>query len=264
MLILPQIKQILTEIDQKTETVRNELGLCPDGYMIRTRDHGRPIILHVTGRGKERIRKSITGDRETQVKLARRSVLENELRSLGSQRSILEQTITNLERIEETDRKRFAIENFGWLSNEEIDACCFPKSSDTWERGPYEKLNYRPEELRHITSRGLRVRSKSELLIAEALYRYDLPFHYEQVYRAGSISISADFTIRRADGKVFIWEHEGLINKISYIEWQRKKAELYASIGFYPWDNLIVTYDTGDGSIDLRIVESEIRSKLMI
>ena len=264
MLILPQIKQILTEIDQKTETVRNELGLCPDGYMIRTRDHGRPIILHVTGRGKERIRKSITGDRETQVKLARRSVLENELRSLGSQRCILEQTITNLEQIEETDRKRFAIESFGWLSNAEIDACCFPKSSDTWELGPYEKLNYRPEELRHITSRGLRVRSKSEILIAEALYRYDLPFHYEQVYRAGSISISADFTIRRADGKVFIWEHEGLINKRVYVEWQRKKAELYASVGFYPWDNLIVTYDTGDGNIDLRIVESEIRNKLMI
>ncbi|MBR3301946.1 MAG: hypothetical protein IKI73_04720 [Firmicutes bacterium] len=232
--------------------------------MIRTRDHGRPIILHVTGRGKERIRKSITGDRETQVKLARRSVLENELRSLGSQRSILEQTITNLEQIEETDRKRFAIESFGWLSNAEIDACCFPKSSDTWELGPYEKLNYRPEELRHITSRGLRVRSKSELLIAEALYRYDLPFRYEQVYRAGSVSISADLTIRRADGKVFIWEHEGLINKRVYVEWQRKKAELYASVGFYPWDNLIVTYDTGDGNIDLRIVESEIRNKLMI
>ncbi|MCR5010409.1 MAG: hypothetical protein K6A91_05690 [Clostridia bacterium] len=191
-------------------------------------------------------------------------MLIEELRSLDLRHSILEQANRSLTELGSFNRKRFAIENFGWLSNEEIDACCFPKSGGAWERGPYEKLNYRPEELRHTTSRGLRVRSKSELLIAEALYRYDLPFRYEQVYRTGNISISADFTIRRADGKVFIWEHEGLINKRSYIEWQRKKAELYASVGFYLWDNLIVTYDTGDGSIDLRIVESEIRSKLMI
>ena len=117
MLILPKNKQILTELDLKIGTVRNELALCPDGYMIRTRDHGRPVILHVTGRGKERIRKSITSDREMQVKLARRCVLENELQSLESRRSILEQTIMKLEQIEDTDRKRFAIESFGSALN---------------------------------------------------------------------------------------------------------------------------------------------------
>ena len=55
-----------------------------------------------------------------------------------------------------------------------------------------------------------------------------------------------------------------MINKRAYVEWQRKKAELYASVGFYPWDDLIVTYDTDDGNIDLRIVEPEIRNKLMV
>ena len=264
MIILSQIKQLLTEIDQKIKTVRNELTQCPEGHMIKTRDHGRAVILHITGRGKGRIRKNITRVPEMQVKLARRSVLEEELRSLDLSRSILEQAIADLERVEDTDSKRFVVEKYGWLSNEEIDECCFPKRSPAWENGPYEKMNYRPEELRHTTSRGLRVRSKSELLIAETLYRYDLPFRYEQVYRTNGISISADFTIRRSDGKLFVWEHEGLINKRSYIEWQRKKAELYASIGFYPWDNMILTYDTDDGNIDLRIVESEIRNKLVL
>ena len=35
-------------------------------------------------------------------------------------------------------------------------------------------------------------------------------------------------------------------------------------LGFRPWDNMIVTYDTSDGNVDLRIIESEIRNKLLI
>ena len=96
------------------------------------------------------------------------------------------------------------------------------------------------------------------------LYRHGISFRYEQIHETRKYELSADFTIRRADGKIFIWEHEGLITSRTYLEWQRRKAELYASLGFYPWDNLIVTYDTEDGCIDLRIIESEIKNKLIV
>lgn len=259
-----RIEQMLTEIELKRKTVNIELSESPKGRLIQTINNGRPVIVCVTGRGNSRKRRHITRDRQLQVRLARRGILEEELRMLELRLGVLEQARSKLAELKDPDMKRFAIERYGWLSSEEIEACCFPKPGHEWENEPYEKLAYRTGELKHITSRGLRVRSKSELLIAETLYRYDLPFRYEQVYRSGSISVSADFTIRRADSKVFIWEHEGLINRRSYIEWQRKKAELYASIGFYPWDNMIVTYDTEDGNIDLRIVESQILNKLII
>ena len=68
----------------------------------------------------------------------------------------------------------------------------------------------------------------------------------------------------RADGKLFIWEHEGLMNQQQYARRQRQKAEIFEMLGFHPWDNMIVTYDTGDGNVDLRIIESEIQNKLLI
>ena len=49
----------------------------------------------------------------------------------------------------------------------------------------YEQSSYKPEKKIHITSRGLRVRSKSELLIAEAFYSHDVAFHYEEVLLLG-------------------------------------------------------------------------------
>ena len=231
--------------------------------MLNTRAHDKPVIMHIIGRGKDRKRRIVTQDRGLQVQLARRGVLEEELRLLDAQAEALKQARDRIALTGGFDRRRFAIEKYGWLTNEEIEACCYPGTGGGWENTPYEKLNYRAEELRHTTSRGLKVRSKSELLIAEALYRHGIPFRYEQVYNAGKFQISADFTIRRTDGKLFVWEHEGSVNNASYIEWQRKKAELYALNGFYPWDNLIITYDTEDGTIDLRTVESEICNRLI-
>ena len=128
----------------------------------------------------------------------------------------------------------------------------------------YEQFTYRPEEKRHITSRGLKVRSKSELLIIEQLYDYLLPTRYEQVIHIDGYNLAPDFTIRRADGKIFYWEHEGLTNETKYLERQIKKSQIYASAGIVPWDNLIVTYDTADGNIDLRIIKATIESRLII
>lgn len=38
---------------------------------------------------------------------------------------------------------------------------------------------------------------------------------------------------------------------------------MYEKAGIVPWDNLIVTYDGADGNLNLAIVESEIKNKLL-
>ena len=259
-----KLRQMMTELELYRNTVIKELDRCPEGRMIRTRSQGRPIIMRIRGIGAERKRESITKDHDMQVKIARRSLLEKELQTANAQIEALRKAEETIAKNCLPDRRRYIIENYGWLTDEEIEVCCYPAYGSDWENAPYEKLQYHAEELKHVTSHGLRVRSKSELLIAEALYKHGLPFRYEQVYRIEKYTVSADFTIKRSDGKIIIWEHEGLINTRSYLDWQRKKAEIYAMLGFYPWDNLVITYDTADGNIDLRIVESEIRNRLLI
>lgn len=43
----------------------------------------------------------------------------------------------------------------------------------------------------------------------------------------------------------------------------KRKMEIYETAGIVPWDNLIVTYGDINGNIDVRAIESELRSKLL-
>ena len=262
--IRSELKQIMTEMLLFRKTVIEELDHCPKGRMIRTFSQGRPVIMHIINSGKDRKRKIITGNRELQTGLARRSILEKDLLAVDRQLSILKDAAERIAENSLLDRMRFAIGNFGWLSDEELRECCFPEEQSGWASEPYPKLDYRPGDLRHTTSFGLKVRSKSELLIAEALHRHGLQFRYEQVYTVDKYTVSAVFSIMRADGKLFIWEHEGLMGQRQYAQRQRRKAEIFEMLGFCPWDNMIITYDTGDGNADLRIIGSEIQNKLLI
>ena len=49
----------------------------------------------------------------------------------------------------------------------------FQKSD--WQAQPYKQSTYMSEKKIHTTSHGLKVRSKSEVLIAERLYEHDIP-----------------------------------------------------------------------------------------
>ena len=49
-----------------------------------------------------------------------------------------------------------------------------------WSEAPYRQSDKRPEGKDKITSRGLHMRSKSEVMIAELLYQYGIPFRYEE------------------------------------------------------------------------------------
>ena len=172
--------------------------------------------------------------------------------------------VEELGQIEDLDRSRYIHGRFPWIVPEDIEKIFIPEKLRTWAEEEYERSDYRPYEKTIITSRGLAVRSKSELIIAELLYHYGIPFRYEQVIHVNEkLQIVPDFTIMCPDGTIIIWEHEGRTDKKSYMDWQRRKADYYAQLGYYPWDNLIITYDTADGNIDVRIVEAEIKNKIL-
>ena len=135
---------------------------------------------------------------------------------------------------------------------------------DAWEYAEYEKSTYMPEHLTQPTNKGENVRSKSESLIANKLFELAVPYRYEQVLHIGLEEFAPDFTVRcRRTGKTFYWEHFGLISNTKYMDKHWWKLQLYASAGIKPWDNLIVTYDDVNGSLNLPFVEAIIKSRLM-
>ena len=84
-----------------------------------------------------------------------------------------------------------------------------------WLNASYNQADYKENEKTHITSWGLRVRSKSEVLIAEQLHINNIAFHYEEILSIGSRKIIPDFTIKKSDGGLIYWEHSGLTSNIT-------------------------------------------------
>ena len=141
----------------------------------------------------------------------------------------------------------------------------FPQpKEDDWARQPYEQSSYKTERKIHTTSRGLLVRSKSELAISEAFYKYDVPFRYEQVLEIGTYRVVPDFMPRnKRTSEQFYWEHCGMSENEEYMKHHKWKMNLYESVGIVPWENLIVSYDGADGTLNIAEIESVIKNKLL-
>ncbi|MHB1106150.1 MAG: RecQ family ATP-dependent DNA helicase [Lutibacter sp.] len=94
----------------------------------------------------------------------------------------------------------------------------------------------------HKTESGIWVRSKSEVIIANILYRSQIDFQYEEkLYYNAKQWKEPDFTIRY-NGKTWYWEHLGLLGDEQYNEnWQEKK-QIFKDLGVF--DNVITTKES--------------------
>lgn len=115
------------------------------------------------------------------------------------------------------------------------------------------------EGLIHRTSKGLAVRSKSELLIAEALYSAGVGFEYEKPLTFGGTTRYPDFTIEdEISGRTVYWEHLGMLERQDYrAGWEKKKA-WYCSNGVHLLSEaksgaplLVTTTESMDRGLDM-------------
>lgn len=115
------------------------------------------------------------------------------------------------------------------------------------------------DRLIHRTARGELVRSKSEVIIANALHYHKLDYVYEPELMLEGKFYRPDFKIEDADtGDVWYWEHCGMMDNPKYKKrWENKKT-FYKKNGIEEGKNLIVTYDKG-GSLDSHKLEEIIK-----
>jgi hypothetical protein len=90
----------------------------------------------------------------------------------------------------------------------------------------------------HRTARGDDlVRSKSEVIVADALHDLGVDYGYEVALAfPGEMPRRPDFTIPRPGTTPVYWEHLGMLDLSGYrADWEARKA-WYASHGILPWD----------------------------
>lgn len=137
---------------------------------------------------------------------------------------------------------------------------------ESWQDEEYERCPPDPERHIHETICGIMVRSKSEVIIANALTSYGIPFHYEErlYFLDGSSRYwYPDFTFQLPlVGKKY-WEHLGMLDKRSYCEHNAEKLYDYQKSGLMIGKNLIITQDNHLGSCNSSFIDEVIRRELL-
>lgn len=142
-----------------------------------------------------------------------------------------------------------------------------------WEAVPYESGLFRPDAAVYITDRGERVRSKSEQLIANMLYRLGIPYRYEYpvtILVHGKKRVwRPDFMILDVKNrKEYYLEHFGKLDdqdeQDNYARNAFGKMKIYEENGMYEGGCMIYSFETSRAPLDITYLEQKVRRVLGI
>ncbi len=140
-----------------------------------------------------------------------------------------------------------------------------------WKNITWQGLPFAPDAPQYDTANGEVVRSKSEVIIADTLARYGIPYRYEfplQLKKTpkdkGSTTFYPDFCcLNIHNRKEIFWEHFGLMDDADYATNAAGKLLLYAENGIFPGHNLIITMETQKEPLNTKLIEKIIREFLL-
>lgn len=127
-----------------------------------------------------------------------------------------------------------------------------------WMQIPYTGKEIPANVPTYLTARGERVRSKSEIIIANLLDSKNIPYRYEYPLTIHeNIILHPDFTILNVRTRQeLIFEHFGMMDDPSYAERAVGKINLYQSAGICLGHQLIATFETQSHPLNLQALNS--------
>lgn len=128
-----------------------------------------------------------------------------------------------------------------------------------------QKKFFENDNSQYYTARNERVRSKSEIMIADALVRYGIPYRYEfPVKLLGYGTVHPDFyCLNVRTRKEFAWEHFGIMSDYTYANENVRKIDKYLLNGFLPGVNFIMTFETDQNPLNTKTVNKIIEEYLL-
>jgi len=264
-------KKLLIKLKEEKET---SLKDSPEGSLKIRMNRGKVRYFHFMGNSSDvkndsRISKTGAGERYLSLK-------EKDFISALAQKAYdtkilncIEQELKAIERYLNTCPKVMPEDWYKELHSER-QKMIVPIAPD-WERlrADWLSLQYEgkgfDERIPEIyTDKGERVRSKSELLIANELYRADVAYRYEYpVYIKGFGTIYPDFMIlSKKKQKEICWEHFGRMDDPEYAQKAIQKIAAYEENGYVIGENLVVTFETKQTILTTRKIQTVIERYL--
>lgn len=274
--LAPQIEKRLAELQNLLFTKKKSYEKAPQGRIRISQNGGHPEYYLVTERGSLRgkylphSQKTLTRQLAQKdydarlIKLLQKeiSALQNYMKQTSNGRAIPEL-------YDSLCPARRSLITPAILTNEQYAARWQDVS---WTGRPFES------DAPYIcTARGERVRSKSEVIIADTLFRYNIPYRYEfpiTLKRSNSADIRRDFgrsntlypdflCLNTRTRTEFYWEHFGLMDSTEYSNNAAGKLRLYTENGILAGRNLIITMETQTEPPSIKALEKLIEEFLL-
>ena len=137
--------------------------------------------------------------------------------------------------------------------------------AEQWQSVSWQGRPFAQDEHYLLTNRNEKVRSKSEVLIANALAKHGIAYRYEypQTLKNSQnkmITFHPDFLCLNIKTRVeYIWEHFGLMDNPDYAQKAVRKLQFYAQNKIFPGHNLIITMETQTEPLTPQFVETMIK-----
>ncbi len=116
-----------------------------------------------------------------------------------------------------------------------------------------------------LTMKGEAVRSKSEKMIADYFFSKQIPYTYEpEVLLMDGRTVCPDFVaLNTRKNKTVYWEHLGLVDKDDYATTNFNKLLDYEEVGLVLGDSLVITMETHERPLDMKIVKKKVKDFLL-
>ena len=126
-----------------------------------------------------------------------------------------------------------------------------------WMETPYKHKPFKKDAPVFKTLKNERVRSKSEVIIADRLREKGIPYRYECPLKIGNKVIHPDFTIlRMSDRRILYHEHCGKMGDPVYTEDLITRAKDYNKAGIILGDRLFYTFESETTPLDMTLLDS--------
>lgn len=271
-----QIEKRLVELQNLLFTKKKSYEKAPQGRIRISQNGGHPEYYLVTERGSLRgkylphsqktlVRQLAQKDYDARlIKLLQKeiSALQNYMKQTSNGRAISEL-------YDSLCPARRSLITPAILTNEQYAA--------RWQDVSWTGRPFASDAPYICTARGERVRSKSEVIIADTLFRYNIPYRYEfpiTLKRSNSddirrdlgrsITLYPDFLCLNTRTRTeFYWEHFGLMDDPAYSNNAAGKLRLYTENGILAGRNLIITMETQTEPPSIKALEKLIEEFLL-
>ncbi len=234
-MIETNLNELLMRKQNELKVIYDELDSIDGGNLnIRKKNDSYYFMEHVDGE-----QRGITKDMDRVMKLARKALLNEKVKLHEQETEILKEACERFVGIDRSRIKRVK----DWLQavgNEDFN---YSDKELLWMKNKMSKNPRNREFLRFKTNGGILTRSKSERYIGNFLEGKGLIYMYETEFECDGYLIYPDFTILCPNGRVVIWEHCGMMDKVSYYLRNVVRTYDYRTNGYAQHVNLICTYD---------------------